>query len=110
MKLLTKMQEQRLRQNHRRQMQSAERDLDFVPVLKLFAGSATWLLTELDEDNVFFGLCDLGMGFPELGSVSLEELEAYSGFPAIERDLYFCADKPLSDYANEARLHQRIIA
>ena len=71
MKLLTKMQEQRLRQNHRRQMQSAERDLDFVPVLKLFAGSATWLLTELDEDNVFFGLCDLGMGFPELGSVSL---------------------------------------
>ena len=110
MKLLTKVQEQRLRENHRRQMQTTERDLDFVPVVKLFAGSATWLLTELDEDSILFGLCDMGMGFPELGSVSLTELESYSGFPAIERDLYFCTDKPLSEYTNEARLHQRIIA
>lgn len=109
MKLLTKVQEQRLRENHRRQMQTDERDLDFVPVVKLFAGGATWLLTELDEDDIFFGLCDLGMGFPELGSVSAAELEAYSEFPPIERDLYFSTDKALSVHAREARLHQRII-
>ncbi len=53
-------------------------DLDPRPVVKLFTpdASATWLLTELDPDDPdrAFGLCDLGLGFPELGYVSLAEL------------------------------------
>ena len=53
---------------------------DFRPVVKLFTpwGGCTWLLRELDPENpdIAFGLCDLGMGCPELGSVSLAEIEA----------------------------------
>ncbi|WP_229215349.1 DUF2958 domain-containing protein [Dyadobacter bucti] len=50
---------------------------DHSPVMRLFAGNATWLLFELDPyyDDIAFGLCDLGMGFPELGNVSITELE-----------------------------------
>lgn len=81
---------------------------DFHPVVKLFTpdGAATWLLTEIDpeDEDIAFGLCDLGMGFPELGYVSLSELAALRGAIGlpVERDLYFVADKPLSAYAREA--------
>lgn len=91
-------------------------DIDPFPVLKLFTpdGAATWLLTELDPDDpdIAFGLCDLGMGHPELDSVSLSEITAVRGklgLP-IERDLYFEADKRLSAYADEARAHGSIRA
>ncbi|WP_027164084.1 DUF2958 domain-containing protein [Mesorhizobium sp. WSM1293] len=88
---------------------AAETETDHVPVVKLFnpVGSATWLLSDLDADgDTLFGLCDLGFGFPELGSVSLAELQAVKG-PlglGIERDLYFKARFPLSVYAEAARL------
>jgi Protein of unknown function (DUF2958) len=68
-----------------------DRCLDFEPVVKLFTtdGNATWLLTKLnpDFDHLAFGLCDLGLGEPELGYVSLHELGPL-GLP-LERDLYF---------------------
>ncbi|ROR02466.1 DUF2958 family protein [Delftia acidovorans] len=90
-------------------------DFDPAPVVKLFTpdAGATWLLTEIDPDDHdhAFGLCDLGMGMPELGWVSLYELAAVSGrlgLP-IERDLSFRADKRLSAYAREARLAGRIV-
>jgi len=89
---------------------------DHEPVVKLFTpdGNATWLLTESDPDdsNRLFGLCDLGLGTPELGYVSLAELTALRGMLGlpIERDLHFVADKPLSAYAEEARLKGRISA
>lgn len=87
---------------------------DPPPVVKLFTpnANATWLLSELDAEGIAFGLCDLGLGFPELGYVSLAELEAFRGrlgLP-IERDVHFVADKPLSGYAREARLAGRIVA
>lgn len=52
-------------------------DADQIPVVKFFGGGAcTWLFTEYDpEQDLFFGLCDLGMGEPELGYQSREELE-----------------------------------
>ena len=82
---------------------------DFVPVVKLFTpdGGCTWLLTELDPDDpdIGFGLCDLGMGFPELGPVSLSELESVRGrlgLP-VERDLSFKPTKTLSAYADAAQ-------
>ena len=89
---------------------------DFHPVVKLFTpwANCTWLLTEIDPDepDIAFGLCDLGMGCPELGSVRLSEITGVTG-PAglrIERDRHFTADKPLSAYADEARKAQRIKA
>jgi hypothetical protein len=90
-------------------------NFDPVPVAKLFTpdASATWLLTEIDpaDHNRAFGLCDLGVGMPELGWVSLRELATVRGrlgLP-IERDLHFRAEKPLSAYAREARHAGRII-
>jgi hypothetical protein len=89
---------------------------DHPPVVKLFTpdGAATWLISEVDPDDPdrLFGLCDLGLGFPELGYVSLAEIAALRGplgLP-VERDLYFIADQPLSVYADEAHAKGRIVA
>jgi hypothetical protein len=85
------------------------------PVVKLFlpAAGGTWLLTETDPEypNMAFGLCDLGMGFPELGYVNLEELLEVRalGVFGIERDLFFEAKYPISVYARAAWKHQAII-
>lgn len=51
---------------------------DFDPLLvKLFTpdAGATWLLSEIDPEDhdIAFGLCDLGLGFPELGFASLSD-------------------------------------
>lgn len=89
---------------------------DPLPVVKLFTpdAGATWLLTEIDPDDHdhAFGLCDLGLGYPELGYVSLAELVTVRGglgLP-VERDVHFIAGKPISVYAREARLMGRIVA
>ena len=70
-------------------------DFDPAPVVKLFTpdAGATWLLTEIDPDDHdhAFGLCDLGLGEPEIGWISLGELATVRGglgLP-IERDLSF---------------------
>ena len=90
--------------------------LDPVPVVKLFTpdANATWLLTELDPNDPdrAFGLCDLGLGLPELGHVSLTELEALRGPTglAIEQDAHFRPDRPLSAYADAAKATGRITA
>jgi DUF2958 family protein len=115
MKLLTADIRERLLRNGRIRQQleltSEEAEPDFLPDVKLFTPDAgcTWLLTEIDPDDpdIAFGLCDLGMGTPELGSVSLSELASVRGrlnLP-VERDLYFTATKTLSAYADEARAH-----
>jgi len=89
---------------------------DHEPVCKLFTpdANATWLLSECDPDEPdrLFGLCDLGLGCPELGFVSLAEImdvRGPLGLP-VERDLHFVADKPLSAYAEAARIKGRIVA
>lgn len=90
--------------------------LDPFPVVKLFTpdANATWLLTELDPDDpgIAFGLCNLGLGAPELGYVALAELAAIRGRLSlpIERDEHFRPDRPLSAYAAAARAQGRIIA
>lgn len=93
---------------------AAERETDHVPVVKLFdpSGVATWLLTEMMLDgDTLFGLCDLGFGCPELGHVSLAEIESVKGRfgIGIERDLHFVGRFPLSVYAEAARIAGRII-
>src|SRR5450631_890282 len=77
MTLITKTQIEQLLANGRAQRAAIDRQdqaLDFKPVVKLFTpdANATWLLTELDGDSeLAFGLCDLGLGCPEIGYVSL---------------------------------------
>lgn len=95
---------------------AAGEEIDPVPVVKLFTpdAGATWLLTELDpaQPDCAFGLCDLGLGCPELGYVSIAELKSVRGklgLP-VERDLHFRPDKPLSQYALLAREAERIIS
>jgi hypothetical protein len=117
MTLITKALTDKLLANgcaQRAAMDKGEDALDFKPVVKLFTPDAqcTWLLTELDPDGgLAFGLCDLGMGEPELGYVSLLELATVCGklgLP-IERDLHFDADKTISAYAEEARARGSIV-
>lgn len=79
------------------------------PPLKLFCpwGGATWLISEMKQDNedILFGLADLGFGTPELGYVSLSELTSISGPLGlkIERDINFQPDRSLTEYADDAR-------
>jgi hypothetical protein len=60
-------------------------------------GSGTWLATEFDGRDEFFGAVDLGMGW-ELGYFRLSELESIKGpggVQGIERDQWF-DPQPLS--------------
>ena len=112
MKLMTKPIELMLIKNHNNRY---EPGYDPRPALKLFnpCGAATWLITEYDpESGNFYGLADLGFGFPELGDVCKAEIEA-TRLPfglKIERDMYFKANKTLAEYATEARDAGRIAA
>ena len=90
--------------------------LDPPPVVKLFTpdAGATWHLTELDpaDPDRACGLCDLGLGGPELGWLSLKEIATVRGrlgLP-VERDLAFVPDRPLSAYAAAAQAAGRIAA
>ena len=86
---------------------------DPLPVVKLFTpdAHATWLLAELDPDDgdTAFGLCDLGMGMPELGYVRLSDLQSIRGpmnLP-VERDLHF-TPAPISEVLRLAGLEGRL--
>ncbi|QEE24952.1 DUF2958 domain-containing protein [Rhodanobacter glycinis] len=89
-------------------------DLDPPPVVRLFTpdAHATWLLTELDPEDAdtAFGLCDLGLGMPELGLVRLSELASVRGPMglSIMHDLYFVAQRSLSEYTRLARANGSI--
>jgi len=111
MKLFTQKIREQLEKNGRKQqsVKGTNGEIDFEPVVKLFTpdAGATWLLTEIEPNHpdIAFGLCDLGLGFPELGSVSISELESIRGkfgLP-VERDIGFHTNKLLSEYASEAR-------
>ena len=105
--LITKEIKKKLRANYVRDASK--------PVVKLFGGSAcTWLISQMypDEDTLY-GLCDIGQGSPEIGCVSLSELQSLKFPPfslGVERDLYFKADKRLITYWEEARNRGRIVA
>lgn len=118
MKLLTDSQREALLKNGRVRRwidEQGEADVDFIPVVKLFTPDAncTWLLTELDPDeqDLAFGLCDLGLGFPELGYVSLAELSRLRGklgLP-VERDLHFAPCSSIAVYARAAWTAEHIV-
>lgn len=96
-KLTTKEHFDALIENGRRSQEAIRRGADFdpEPVVKLFTpdAQATWFLSEIDSDDpdIAFGLCDLGCGFPELGSVSIVEIKTICGRlgSPVERDRHF---------------------
>jgi hypothetical protein len=118
MKLLTKKQFDKLIENGRAndRVRGTQYEIDFEPVVKLFnpQGAGTWLLTEIDPrfPDLAFGLCYVWSGVPEIGSVSLKELEAFRGKfgLGIERDIHWTPNKTLMGYANEASGAGRIVA
>ena len=95
------------------------------PVLKIFnpTGSSTWLIHSMDphDEDTLFGLCDHGFGFPELGYVSLSELQEVRPKVRIiingrtlempiflERDKHFRPTHSLAVYADAARAESGI--
>lgn len=87
---------------------------DPLPVVRLFTADtyATWLLAELDpaDGDTAYGLCDIGIGAPALGTVKLSDLAAVVGprrWPVL-RDRFFRATRTLSDYARLADLNGSI--
>lgn len=98
MRLFASEQRAALIENGRRTREGYE--IDPHPVVKLFlpGGGATWFLTELDpeDDDLAFGLCDLGMRCPELGYVSLGEITSVKSRLglSIERDHFLRRRSP----------------
>jgi len=117
MQLITNKNRKQLEANYleTQAAETSERNFDPRPVVKLFnpVGSQTWLITEIEPGtNNAFGLCDMGMGSPELGYVSIDELAALP-IPfnlGIERDIHFEADLTISEYAEQARENGSIAA
>jgi hypothetical protein len=93
--------------NEQEPLKGTREERDFQPVCKLFLPwtSGTWLLTEMDNDGLAFGLADLGFGTPEMGYISLDEIWEVKGPGGlrVERDIYWKASKTLSEYATESR-------
>ena len=112
--VITKKELERLAENAK---DGHKEDHDPRPVVKLFGGSAgTWLITEArphgKNDIELFGLCDPGVGFPEIGYCSLGELLSIRfpplGLP-IERDKFWKAQGTLREYADAAHAARRIV-
>ena len=107
MKLLSKAQRDMLARNG--QHIAIYGDDDLKPVVKLFTpdGNCTWLLVAIEPDfpDIAYGLCDLGLGTPEIGSVSLTEIANVRGILGlpVERDLHWVANRTLSEYADKAQ-------
>jgi len=83
--------------------------IDPMPVVRLFTpdAHATWLLAALDptDGDTAYGLIDLGIGMPALGTVKLSDLAAIVG-PCkrpVMRDSYFQPVRQLSEYVRLAQ-------
>lgn len=91
------------------QARAAGQAIDPLPVVRLFTpdAHATWLLSELDpiDGDTSFGLIDLGIGLPALGTVKLSDLAGIVGpnKQPVMRDRYFQATRPLSEYVRLAQ-------
>ena len=78
-------------------------------------GPQLWLLAEVDaeDEDLAYGLCDLGIGLPEPGSVSIRWLAAWRGRLGmrLEKDRTFASAAPLrlSTLARVAAAAGRIV-
>lgn len=110
--LLTDEQRAQLLANGRARAAAAQ--IDLWPVVRLFTpdAHATWLLAALDpaDGDTAWGLSDVGIGMPELGSIKLSDLAAIVGpqrMP-VRRDLHFHAARPMSEYLRLAQANGSI--
>lgn len=93
----------------------AERNFDPEPLLKFFApwDQKVWLISEMNPNNhdVLFGLCDLGVEEPELGTIILSELNSIVGIGGltIEMDRYFEPNRTLNAYATDAAIAGKFV-
>ncbi|MDN7597988.1 DUF2958 domain-containing protein [Burkholderia multivorans] len=91
------------------QARAAGPAIDPLPVLRLFTpdAHATWLLAALDpaDGDTAWGLIDLGLGLPALGTAKLSDLAGIVGpnKQPVMRDRYFQATRPLSEYVRLAQ-------
>ncbi|MGH8159777.1 MAG: DUF2958 domain-containing protein [Rhodanobacter sp.] len=94
---------------------AAAADFDPLPVVKLFTpdAHATWLLAALDpaDGDTAWGLCDVGIGMPKLGTVRLSDLASIVGPQdrPVLRDRYFRPARKLSEYAQLAQINGSIL-
>jgi len=88
---------------------AADHATDPLPVVRLFTpdAHATWLLASLDpsDGDTAYGLIDLGIGIPELGTVKLSDLASIVGphRQRVMRDRYFQPVRRLSEYLRLAK-------
>jgi len=88
---------------------AAGQGIDPLPVVRLFTpdAHAIWLLAALDpaDGDTAWGLIDLGIGMPSLGTVKLSDLAGIVGPQRrpIMRDVYFHASRRLSEYVQLAQ-------
>ncbi len=98
-----------------REHQQRDAHFDPAPVVKLYlpGSDAVWLISELDPETptIGFGLADLGVGFPELGFVDLQEIHEVSAKRGvfIAQDWDFRPAKSVGQYARDARRAGRIV-
>ena len=87
--LITKAQYKKLREVGHENMR---------PIIKLFGGPLTWLVTEIDEDGILWGYGDLSQGCVEFGSLCHEsELpEMKCPIAYLERDRFFKDDPSIN--------------
>ena len=111
--LVTDAQRAALLENGRRA--AAGESHDPLPAVRLFTpdAHATWLLASLDpvDGDTAYGLIDLGISMPELGTVKLSDLASIVGpnkLP-VTRDLYFQAMRPLSEYLRLAQENGSVV-
>ena len=111
--LVTDAQRAALLENGRRA--AAGEPHDPLPVVRLFTpdAHATWLLTSLDpvDGDTAYGLIDLGISLPELGTVKLSDLASIVGprQQPVMRDRYFQAIRPLSEYLRLAQENGSVV-
>lgn len=88
---------------------------DPLPVVRLFTPDAhlTWLIASLDpaDGDTAYGLIDLGLGMPELGTVKLSDLASIVGplKRPVMRDRYFRATRTLSEYLRLAQENGSVV-
>jgi len=97
------------------QARAAGRAIDPLPVVRLFTpdSHATWLLAALDpvDGDTGWGVVDLGISMPELGTVKLSDLASIVGpnKQPVMRDRYFQAVRPISEYLRLAQENGSIV-
>lgn len=114
--MITQAQLSKMKENAAKVAENPDLAMEIKPVVKIFnpVGAATWLFSEYHaEDDLLFGVVDLGFGEPELGYVSLTEIMSVRlPLPGVslERDMHFTPTMSLLEYAKKARAERNLAA